>query len=286
MNKKKRASISYVKNFWNKNPLFIGETSKKIGSKDFFEDHNNTIINKIFFGKRNIFRKILFPSSNKKKNKVLDLGCGIGFWLSFMENNFNYDLYGSDISLNSINIAKKRVSNKVKFNLQKDEYLDFPSNFFNHINCQGVLHHTTHPNILMSEIFRVLKKGGTGSVSVYYENFFLRNYEFFYYLIKPFTFIFQNKGRGRNFLKLPKNKFELVRLYDGKKNPIGDSFSKNNIIKMINDAGLELINYKYYFFPSRFLKIKLPNFISNILSELLPFMIVLNLKKNRLRKKF
>ena len=277
---KKKPSIHKVRNFWNNNPLFVGESKEKIGSARFFKAHNKTIIDEIFFGKKNIFKKVFFPKIKKnKKIKVLDLGCGIGFWLSFMENNFNYKLHGSDISSNSINIAKKRVSKKIKFNLQKNERLIYPNGFFNHVNCQGVLHHTTNPEILLSEIFRVLDDLGTCSLSVYYENFILRNYEYFYYFLNLFSFVFKNKGRGRNFKKLPKNKYEVVKLYDGKNNPIGYALSKKEIIAMVENSGFKVLNFKFYFFPIRFLKIKFPNFINNFLSNFLPFMIIINLKK-------
>ena len=288
MQNNSKASIKEVKEFWNKNPLFKGESKKKISTKSFFKDHDNTIINKIFFGKKNILNKILFPKNvdQNKQLKVLDLGCGIGFWLSFMEKNFNYKLIGSDISENSIKIAKKRVSSNIKFNLQFSEKINFKNFFFDHINCQGVLHHTPKPQILLSEIWRTLVNEGTCSISVYYENFLIRNYNFFYFFLNILSFIFKNLGRDRDFNNLPKKKSDLIRIYDGKKNPIGYSLSKKEIIELVNKAGFEIINYKFYFFPSRFLKIKLPNFINSILAEILPFMIILNLKKNRKRKKF
>ena len=40
MQNNSKASIRKVKKFWNSNPLFIGETTKKIGSKSFFDEHD------------------------------------------------------------------------------------------------------------------------------------------------------------------------------------------------------------------------------------------------------
>ena len=41
-------NIHKVKDFWEENPLFTGESSYKSGSKEFFEEHYNIYINDCF----------------------------------------------------------------------------------------------------------------------------------------------------------------------------------------------------------------------------------------------
>ena len=71
----------------------------------------------------------------------------------------------------------------------------------------------------------------------------------------------------------------MVRYYDGSENPLGKAYSKKQFHKMLNNAGFTKIEYKFFFFPFRFFKIKFPKFIQRILVKLFPFMIVANVKK-------
>ena len=64
------------------------------------------------------------------------------------------------------------------------ENLHFENETFDHVNCQGVVHHTPNTQKAINEIFRVLKRGGKASISVYYKNFLLRNYNYLYPVIK------------------------------------------------------------------------------------------------------
>ena len=42
--------IQNVKNFWETNPLFVGESNAKEGSKEFFQEHSLTYLNDCFSG--------------------------------------------------------------------------------------------------------------------------------------------------------------------------------------------------------------------------------------------
>lgn len=276
-----RHDINDVKRFWNSNPLFSNDNENTPDNKTFFENHDRAVINDSFVGEKEISDKILYPNAN---SVFLDLCCGVGFWSSFFDQRLILKkIYAVDISEVSISISQKRLEssqNKINFTVQNAESLNFHNEFFDHVNCQGAIHHTPEPNKVISEIYRVLKHGGTASLSVYYENFFLKNYKFFKFLMTPFLFMIKYTGRGRNFNKLPQNCTELVRTYDGKDNPIGICYSTEELKNLIKIEDFQILKINYHFFPSRFLKIKIPNLIRQILGYFLPFMIIINIKKN------
>ena len=68
--------IEDVRNFWNSNPLFTGESHHAVGSHEYFEEHRRTVIQDCLAGQ---FDDRLLPPSDCR-DKVLDLGCGPGFW--------------------------------------------------------------------------------------------------------------------------------------------------------------------------------------------------------------
>ena len=53
-----------------------------------------------------------------------------------------------------------------KLSQQNAENTTFDDSFFDHINCQGVRHHTPATEATISEIARILKSNGTASISV------------------------------------------------------------------------------------------------------------------------
>ncbi|QWE00779.1 class I SAM-dependent methyltransferase [Polynucleobacter sp. JS-Mosq-20-D10] len=75
------------------------------------------------------------------------MGFGIGFWVTEFGLRGLNNLY-ADLTKNAIEITGKRLTeNGVSANLsqQDGESLNFPDATFDHINCQGVIHHTPNP---------------------------------------------------------------------------------------------------------------------------------------------
>ncbi|HLE10825.1 MAG: hypothetical protein A2504_11770 [Bdellovibrionales bacterium RIFOXYD12_FULL_39_22] len=272
--------IEDVRTFWDTNPLFTGESKYKQGSVEFFEEHRAICIDDCFAGKMNTK---LFPNIRVKEPKILDLGCGIGFWLIEIARKYeSATLFAGDLSSNSLEIAQKRCNLfKVyaNFSVQNAESMTYNNHSFDHINCQGVVHHTPNTEMALAEIARVLKPGGTASISVYYKNFFLRNWNIFF---KIFTILhkfgFGLNGRGRENIYAISNSDEIVRLYDGAKNPIGKSYTKKEFLAMLTPY-FEIIDVFYHFFPARSFPIKIPNKLHRILELLFPFMIYVSVKK-------
>jgi ubiquinone/menaquinone biosynthesis C-methylase UbiE len=271
----KKINIEDIRNFWDENPLFSGESKHKVGTEEFFKEHDEIYQTQVFLSDDEIKKKVRFPINH---STVLDLGCGIGFWTNKFSKELNIKLIAADLSSKSLELAKMRVNNdNVEYHVENAEEMSFKDETFDHINCQGVIHHSPNMNKSISEIHRCLKKNGEASIGIYYKNFILKNYDFFYKIIP--TRIFKTLGRGRNFQSLSKNYKEVVRLYDGRNNPLGYCLTTNEFKKLILDSNFKIINFQYSFFPFRFLKIKFPFFIKKILTYIFPFYIIANVKK-------
>jgi ubiquinone/menaquinone biosynthesis C-methylase UbiE len=106
-----------------------------------------------------------------KKGRILDLGCGSG--RNFVKNKGI--IYGVDNSKKMLNLARKNArQRKVKVNLKKENIkkLNFKDNFFNYAICISVLQYLNKEDRKKAEeeLFRVLKSGGEGVISVWSKN--------------------------------------------------------------------------------------------------------------------
>ena len=272
--------INDVKEFWEKNPLFSGESQYKTGSKEFFDEHKKVYMEDVFAN--NFEEKKFIPKLSQNK-KVLDLGCGIGFWTIEMIRRGNYkNMYSADLTQTALdNVSKRLKINGLEsiLSIQNAEDMTYDNNFFAHINCQGVIHHTPNTEKTVQKMARVLEDNGTAYISVYYKNFFLRNWDKIRFIGKIFSnFGAKLKGRGRENIFTQTNVDEITRLYDGDSNPIGKSYSKKEAIALVNE---------YFFvdsmflnsFPARSLPFKIPNTLHRYLSKNMGFMIHLSLRK-------
>src|SRR5690606_28192 len=98
-------SIEDVKIFWETNPLFSGESEHPMGSREFFEEHKRVYESDCFAGK---IDERIFPMGLKDQ-KVLDLGCGPGFWTTELGLRGFNNLTGADLTETAIDAAKKRA---------------------------------------------------------------------------------------------------------------------------------------------------------------------------------
>jgi len=273
-------TINSVKKFWENNPLFTGESNFETGSKEFFEEHRKVYFEDVF---ANDFKEEEFIPQKLENEVVLDLGCGIGFWTIEIQKRRNCKkFYSADLTQNALNITSKRLNMynlDSELSIQNAEDMDFENNMFDHVNCQGVIHHTPNTEKTIEEIARVLKSSGTACISVYYKNFLLRNWSKFSILGKALNKIGGGmKGRGRESIFAESNPDEITRLYDGTENPIGKSYSKKELLEMFSPY-FEFISTSCFLFPARSLPLKIPKFLHKFLSNNFGFMIHLQLKK-------
>jgi ubiquinone/menaquinone biosynthesis C-methylase UbiE len=274
-------TIEEVQNFWEKNPLWTGESKNLVGSREFFQEHRSVCIEDCFGGSFDI-RFMPPPRPNGQKMKLLDLGCGIGFWVSeFGLRGFN-NLFAADLTQQALILTQKRLDAlgvQAILSQQNAESLTFTNESFDHVNCQGVIHHTPNTEAAIAEIARVLKPGGTASISVYYRNPILRLWPLLRLFAWPLAKLGGGLiGRGREKIFLESDIDEIVRLYDGSDNPLGKSYTEKQFRNLLDKHFIVTETY-LHFFPARALPFKIPKSTHKWLDKTFGFLLYASLQK-------
>jgi ubiquinone/menaquinone biosynthesis C-methylase UbiE len=97
-------------------------------------------------------RKML--SFIQPKGRILDNGCGTGHFSEFLKG---LDVTGLDISARMLGYARKRYQKVIQGDAQN---LPFTNDYFDLVLAKGLLHHLPNPQRGVTEIYRVLRKGG------------------------------------------------------------------------------------------------------------------------------
>ncbi len=157
-------NISDVKSFWNSNPC-QSRLSQEAERRRYFEE----ISRKRFQG-REWHVPIIARFDSFRGKDVVEVGCGVGTdGIEFARNGANY--VGVDLTPNSVELTRERF--KVfevpgRFEVANAEKkLPFPDASVDHVYSFGVIHHSPTPEKIISEIYRVLRKGGTFTVMLY-----------------------------------------------------------------------------------------------------------------------
>lgn len=107
--------------------------------------------------------KMLHEFENNTSLKILDVGCGDGVTEAFMNKYFSHwQIDAIDISVKSIEEAKKKKIINCDFTLYDGKNIPFSDESFDVVFMAGVLHHvdfSLHSN-LIKEVNRVLKQNG------------------------------------------------------------------------------------------------------------------------------
>jgi 2-polyprenyl-3-methyl-5-hydroxy-6-metoxy-1,4-benzoquinol methylase len=273
-----KKNIDDVRLFWDKNPLWSGESKFSTGTKEFFDEHRQVCIKDGFAGSLD---ERIFPTE-ALDGKILDLGCGVGFWLiEFAERGFQH-IYGADLSPNSLALARKRCElYGVSADLSEEnaEHTTYSDGYFDHVNCLGVIHHTPSPESAIGEISRILRPDGSATISVYYKNVALRAWPIFRPFAKLLFYLGAKlSGRGRENIFAQDSVDELTRLYDGADNPIGKAYTKQEFYKMLESCFI-VNDICFHFFPARSLPFPIPLMLHRLLNRYFPFMVYATLRK-------
>ena len=202
MKHKKNINQENIKNYFeNKIKLY-----SKIKSNKFF----------YFIKKKelSIFKKIAIF---KKKDSIIDLASGSGFYLNNINNINLKDIYAVDISQKMLNLIKKKNIKKICSSVEDLKI----KKKFNKILCFGLLEFVEDVNIILKKIY---------SLSTF---------------------------NSEIYLLVPKNNlfgmiYKIYHLFNGLKIRL---MSKNKLTKILNKNKFNIIKYEQTFL-SLFLKVK------------------------------
>ncbi|UCD57613.1 MAG: class I SAM-dependent methyltransferase [Candidatus Hydrogenedentota bacterium] len=271
-------TVDDVKKFWDSNPLWSGESQHEAGTKEFFEEHRRVKIDDVFAGELD---ERLFPKCSPS-GRLLDLGCGPGFWLVEAASRDHKNIAAADLTENGLLLARRRCDLygvKAFFSQQNAEELGFRDSTFSHVNCDGVIHHTPDTDACIREMARVLEDEGTAVISVYYRNIVLRAWPVLGWAGRLLSKMGAKlSGRGREKIFEVKDAEEMVRLYDGKDNPIGKCYTQKDFVKMLSPYFHVEETFLHYF-PARSLPFGIPKALHKLLDRYLGFMIYAVMRK-------
>ena len=123
------------------------------------------------FAKRAMF---IFTAIEKAKPKrVLDVGCGRGFYLQALTSfSFISQIHGIDINKDYLRVAKEHGTDKrIKIQQGSIYELPYPDSYFDMIICSEVMEHLDDEKKGLQELRRILKKDGILLVTVPNYNF-------------------------------------------------------------------------------------------------------------------
>ena len=117
---------------------------------------------------------MIFPLarfSESKGLKVLEVGVGLGAdHQQFAEAGA--ELYGIDLTEKAVEHTRKRLAYlgwESNLSVGDAEELDFPDESFDLVYSWGVLHHSPNTHKAISEVYRVLKRGGGARIMIYHK---------------------------------------------------------------------------------------------------------------------
>lgn len=116
-----------------------------------------------------------FSKYVEKSDIILDVGCGYGRTLNELYSNGYKNLIGIDFSKGMIERAKN-INSDIDFRVMNNSKIDLPDNSVDSVILLAVLTcivEDKEQEYLVSEIYRVLKKGG----AIYINDFLLNNDE-------------------------------------------------------------------------------------------------------------
>jgi ubiquinone/menaquinone biosynthesis C-methylase UbiE len=159
------ATIEDVKKFWNDRPCNVKHSSKEIGTKEYF----NEVECKKFKAESHILKFTEFSKWEGKK--VLEIGCG----LATVGVNFAFhgaDYTGVELSESSLELARKRfeVYNQTAefYSGDAEELSSFvPAETYDLIYSFGVIHHSPHPEKIISEIKKYMDENSVLKIMLY-----------------------------------------------------------------------------------------------------------------------
>ena len=131
----------------------------------FYEvEHEELVLGKVHTKVQNIRNENLYSVVEpflSYDTKILDIGCGDGSFLKFLQQQ-------KYLFLNGFELAKKSVDNINGFNIDTGnaQNLPYDNGSYDCIVMDQFLEHVVHPKVIMQEVYRVLSDDGTVVIGV------------------------------------------------------------------------------------------------------------------------
>lgn len=91
------------------------------------------------------------------RGRFLDVGCSYGYFLSYLQNNTDWEAYGCEPSKEMASLASSRG---LRVKATTLAHAGYPSHFFDMVYMSHVLEHVPDLRETVREVFRILKPGG------------------------------------------------------------------------------------------------------------------------------
>lgn len=184
-----------------------------------------------------MFRKLMDLWGQHDDQVVLDYGCGPGNDLvGFLVYTKARQVIGVDVSEKALREARERLAlhqlNPQRIRLIKksdsDPVIPLGDQSVDYLYSEGVLHHTSNPQAILSEFYRILKPGGQSGIMVYnYNSLFVHLY------IAYDIMVLQKAHPGLSLEQA------FTSNTDGADCPISRYYAPEEFITMCQDAGFQ-----------------------------------------------
>lgn len=109
---------------------------------------------------------------NKCPKRVLDIGCGDGWFGELIKKKYGCEVHGVDLAKKALRAAKKRGLKTKIFNLDENDW-PYKSNYFDLVIAGDIIEHVYDTENFVNECKRILKKKGeliisTPNINSYY----------------------------------------------------------------------------------------------------------------------
>ena len=190
-----------------------------------------------FFNRARIYIKRL--KSFRTRGRLLDIGCGYGYYFSIFKQN-GYNSEGIDVSSRAIKYAKETMNQRcIKGNFSKYK---FKKNCYDVVTIIDTIEHFSNPNNIINKINNILRKDGILVIQTpNYDSLIskLTKDKWFWLLIPQHIYLFSPKSIC---YILSKNNFRILNM------STWDDWNEfiNNILQInrINNIGKYKIIYK------------------------------------------
>ena len=136
------------------------QVNAKQKSRDYFNSHRKSRLARGGYW-RHDYRRQLEEIARIRPDRLIDIGCGPGAFLSLVEKTCPFiQLNALDLSEEMIRETRERLSGTAVATVGDSEKMPLGSEQYQVVTCNMSIHHYPHPQDAVNEMFRILKPGG------------------------------------------------------------------------------------------------------------------------------